>query len=108
MLSPTILMSHLTPVIASLDPEVGKPPDVQYADREDRASGAHRRYARPGERSFFDSYTAMDKGHREGRPRQAFDKVQRSSAQSCDLESACEVSHIRALYTNVYSTFDIN
>ena len=47
----------------------------RYLIGEDRMSGAHRRYARPGELSFFESYTAMDKGQREGRPRQAFDKV---------------------------------
>lgn len=52
----------------------------RYLIGEDRASGAHRRYARPGELSFFDSYTAVDKGQREGRPRQAFDKVWLSSA----------------------------
>ena len=48
----------------------------RYLIGEDRMSGAHRRYTRPGELSFFESYTAMDKGVREGRPRQAFDKVQ--------------------------------
>ena len=48
----------------------------RYLIGEDRMSGAHRRYARKGELSFFESYTAMDKGHREGRPREAFDKVQ--------------------------------
>ena len=58
----------------------------RYLIGEDRMSGAHRRYARPGELSFFESYTAMDKGVREGRPRQAFDKVQYLLQPFCPKE----------------------
>lgn len=46
-----------------------------YLLGNDRQSGAHKRYARPGELSFFDCHTMMSKGQQDGRPRQAFDKV---------------------------------
>ena len=47
----------------------------RYLLGEDRMSGAHRRYARPGDYSFIDCYQAVDKGQRDGRPRQGFEKV---------------------------------
>ena len=68
----------------------------RYLIGEDRMSGAHRRYARPGELSFFDAYKAMDKGQQERRPRQAFDKVQGYSAMHPQL-SPQKSSHAWAL-----------
>ena len=47
----------------------------RYLLGEDRMSGAHRRYARPGDYSFIDCYQVVDKGQRDGRPRQGFEKV---------------------------------
>ena len=47
----------------------------RYLLGEDRMSGAHRRYARVGDYSFIDCYQVVDKGQRDGRPRQGFEKV---------------------------------
>ena len=74
----------------------------RYLIGEDRMSGAHRRYARPGELSFFESYTAMDKGQREGRPRHAFDKVQ-------DPQLSCPKTahHMQEGHSTVHSSDDL-
>ncbi len=50
----------------------------RYLIGEDRQSGAHKRYAGPSDLSFYDCYTTIDKGQRDGRPRLAFDKVTRN------------------------------
>ena len=65
---------------------------------EDRQSGAHKRYARPGDLSFYDCYTTIDKGQRNGRPRQAFDKVIRNcralkTGQCVCMMSSGELEH---------------
>ena len=65
----------------------------KYLLGEDRVSGAHRRYARPGDYSFLDCYQAVDKGQHDGRPRQGFEKVLSSStaSQSIVLIFVCNV-----------------
>ena len=58
----------------------------KYLLGEDRMSGAHRRYARPGDYSFIDCYQVVDKGQRDGRPRQGFEKVLSPALASRDID----------------------
>ena len=64
----------------------------RYLIGEDRQSGAHKRYARPGDLSFYDCYTTIDKGQRDGRPRQAFDKVMRNCSSLKTEHCVCMMS----------------
>ena len=64
----------------------------RYLIGEDRQSGAHKRYARPGDLSFYDCYTTIDKGQRDGRPRQAFDKVTRNCSPLKTGQCVCMMS----------------
>lgn len=57
----------------------------RYLLGEDRMSGAHRRYARQGDYSFIDCYQVVDKGQRDGRPRQGFEKVLNPAPASHNL-----------------------
>lgn len=75
MLSTVLQVVPFSPAAGLLEWVEETVPLGRYLVGEDRLSGAHRRYARAGDASFYDCHSAVDKGQRDGRPRQAFEKV---------------------------------